>query len=64
MTPIERKTFAKTGTRCTTSTKNYPEASGCYMVENKKNMFFLQVFFYICVWIVKVFSQRDVSRNI
>jgi len=33
------------------------------MVKNKKNMFFLQVFFYICLWIVEVFSQSDVSRR-
>ena len=27
-------------------------------------MFFLQVFFYICLWIVEVFSRSDVSSNI
>jgi hypothetical protein len=33
------------------------------MVKNKKNMFFLQVFFYICLWIVEVFSRSDVVRH-
>jgi len=33
------------------------------MVKNKKNMFFLQVFFYICLWIVEVFSRSDVIGN-
>jgi hypothetical protein len=33
------------------------------MVKNKKNMFFLQVFFYICLWIVEVFSRSDVGGN-
>jgi hypothetical protein len=26
-------------------------------------MFFLQVFFYICLWIVEVFSRSDVIGN-
>jgi hypothetical protein len=33
------------------------------MVKNKKNMFFLQVFFYICLWIVEVFSRSDVIAH-
>jgi len=32
------------------------------MVKNKKNMFFLQVFFYICLWIVEVFHGLTLCK--
>jgi hypothetical protein len=39
----------------------YPSSKN-FLIKNKKNMFFLQVFFYICLWIVEVFSRSDVVQ--